>query len=184
MIAGVVFGVLLVAGVATTGIVVATAGDDNDDTAGKDPSSDTSQTSTGTSDPTLSLPSPTPSSPPSKTFTRTPVTGDDTLQVKQLAADYTEWTKAIYAGDVGACDYMKLYVVKVSKKATISCKKAAATPLPSGDKIEVRTQTVQVRGNKATITFRYDYTFSGKSNHTTSDQPAVKKNGDWFLAEP
>lgn len=182
-IAGVVCGVLLVAGVATTAVALATGGGDDDDVAGTDPSSTPSQT--GSSSPTqLKLPPPPSSTPPSKTFVRTPATGDDKNRIEQLADDYTEWSKAIYAGDVGACDYMDLYIVKVTKKMTISCRKSAATPLPSGDKIVIKPGAIKVNGTTGTITFRYNYTFSGKSNHTTSDQPVVKKGGTWFMAQP
>ncbi|QIX26129.1 hypothetical protein ncot_05570 [Nocardioides sp. JQ2195] len=182
MIAGVVCGVLLVAGVGTTAIVLATA-DDHDEVAGDGPSTTTSQS--GTSDPSqLNLPAPSSSTPPSRTFVRTPGSGDARNQVKQLADDYAEWTKAIYDGDVGACDYMDLYVDKVPKKSLVSCRKAAATPLPAGDKIAVRPGAIEVHGTKGTITFRYNYTFDGKSNHTTSEQPVVKTGGTWFLTEP
>lgn len=185
LIAGVLCAALLVAGVGITALVVGTGGDDGDDAAHR-PSGHGS--SGEPSDPggqsSLHLPSPSSSSTVlTKTFTRTKATGGDREQVRQLVVDWSDWLDSIYAGDVGACDYMKLYLVTVPKKTLIGCRRSAATPLPNGDEITTKPGKITVNGHKGTVTIKYTYVLDGKSNHTSTEADVVKQNGTWYFTE-
>ena len=205
MIAAIIGALLLVAGVVAVVVVLTTGGGDDPATAGSaasaspseseplspspspvDPSASTGSSPTG---PTPTGPTPPPTSGsaatriPGQEVGRTPATGTDEDQIRQLVADSEVWLQAVLTGDTDQCKNMSDYFTDPSTADIESCQ-STFTELGSGDMtFTLDAGAVKVKGSKATVVMTSTYNYQGDSNGDSSTEKLVKKNGLWYFLD-
>ncbi|WP_156409729.1 hypothetical protein [Nocardioides sp. Soil796] len=206
--AGVIGALLIAAGMAALVFFLTQGDDDKDDVAGDDTSSQSTEDPTDepTEDPsTESTEDPTdeptddpstestddPSTDPSPTgpqtsgtpVVRTPPTGSDEEQIRQLVHDVDTWLQAIFAGDSAQCANMGDYFVDPKAEDIKSCRTSMAQ-LGSGDNaFTFSPGAITVNGDKGTVMMKTSFTYNGKTENDSEKTDVVKKDGTWYFVE-